>query len=224
MSFDETDQLRDLIRNDLNRQQISATIQQNAVALSSTSEVTALSAACDALTDISTPALFQPTFDYNSPDSNGLTNVYTVMYEGAAINPSLTGKCVLEVNLVYEDEDHPNPAIDVIYDQVRLYDWGRIADIETMYVVANEATGTGERMSFVELTIYPTSGGTKDIGAIYDGGSSSWDTFYGEHNIAQVYPVYSYTGNPVVFVNTWNHALGEVPNTTSFPAYQYLGK
>jgi len=207
MSFDETEQLRDLIRIDLNRQEISATIQQNAVALSSTSGVTAFSAACDALTDISTPALFQPTFDYNSPDSNGLTNVYTVMYEGAAIDPSLAGKCVLEVNLVYEDEDvvPSGGAGDLLYDQYRLFEWGRIADIETMYVVADEATGVGERMSFVELTLYPTSGGSKDISAIYDGGSSSWgDT---QHNIAQVYPVYSYTGNPVVFVNTWHHAI-----------------
>ena len=27
------------------------------------------------------------------------------------------------------------------------------------------------------------------------------------------------TGNPVVFVNTWNHALGETYNSSTFPAY-----
>lgn len=219
MSFDETEQLRDLIRNDLKRQEISATIQNNAVALSSTDEITVLSAACDALTDISTPALFQPQFDYNSPNSNGLTNVYTVMYEGASIDSSLTGKCVLEVNLIYEDEDivPSGESGDLLYDQYRLAEYGRIADIETMYVVSDEATGVGDRMSFVELTLYPTSGGSKNMKAIYDGGSSSWgDT---EHNIAQVNPVYTYTGNPVVFVNTWHHALGEIYNSSTFPAY-----
>ena len=221
MSVDETEQLRDLIRNDVNRQAISATIQQNALTLSSTSGVTGVSAACDALTDISTPALFQPTSDYDSPNSNGLTNVYTVMYEGASIDPSLDGKCVLEVNLVYEDEDliSSDSSSDWLYDQYRLINYGRIADIETMYVVSDESTGVGERMSFVELAIYPTSGGTTDMSAIYDGGNSSWDDT--EHNIAQVYPVYFYTGNPVVFVNTWHHALGETYNSSTFPAYAF---
>lgn len=216
-SAEESEMLRDLVRNEISRQTISNEIQQ----LVESTPTQIQSAACDALTDDATPALFQPQSDYNSPASNGLMNVYTVMYEGASISSSLNGKCVLEVNLVYEDEDYAlSSAGDELYDLYRESNWGRTIDIETMYVVSDESTGVGERMSFIEMTLYPTNGGTKDLQAIYSGSNSNWTQ--DEHNVDQnVYPVYSYTGNPVVFVNTWNHALGETYNSSVFPAYAF---
>ncbi len=146
------------------------------------------SPACDSMRDDMTPALLQPVFDYDSPAENGIMYVYIAMYDESAFGSSYAGKCILEVNLIYNDEDLP--IWDALYDAHRMLYWGRVMDIETFYVVGDIDSNSIDRMSFVGLILYKdTTEEEEPIEPIYSGTNSTWNQE--EHESAQVSHMYT---------------------------------
>ncbi len=108
-----------------------------------------------------------------------------------------------EYTVVYRDEDAPWPWDD-IYDAIRYANWGRWEDIETYYLYVYQ---DGTPWKFYFYYGDPVNGG------IYSG-SATYYTIPGPHIIAYVpWSSFSRNGNrPYIYVNTWNHALGENDN------------
>ncbi len=108
-----------------------------------------------------------------------------------------------EYTIVYEDEDAPWPW-DNIYDAIRYANWGRWEDIETYYLYVYQ---NGTPWKFYFYYGEPVNNG------IYSG-SATYYTIPGPHIIAYVpWSSFSRNGNrPYIYVNTWNHALGENDN------------
>lgn len=95
-----------------------------------------------------------------------------------------------EITIVFWDEDHPNPFIDLVYDIYRFFKWGRFYDIETFFVLK-------ERILF------------KDDFC----DSQSYNQLENLHNSAEV-PIDDFERtdkNVVIYVSTWNHMFSNKP-------------
>ncbi len=108
-----------------------------------------------------------------------------------------------EYTQVYRDEDAPWPW-DGAYDDIRYANWGRWEDIETYYLYVYQ---NGTPWKFYFYYGEPVNNG------IYSG-SATYYTLPGPHIIAYVpWSSFSKSGDrPYIYVNTWNHALGENDN------------
>ena len=168
------------------------------------------------------PRLYQPTVDiYNG---NGLINTYAKVFDQWVYGYYLPGKYIVEVTFVFADEDHPDPTIDRAYDALRLVNWGRIEDLETFFIVADKATGNSERLSFIKLWMvrfYPPSQiQPVDIQPCYSG-DETWDATLGPHLRAKITSFSKYYQHPILYVNVWNHALGEEDNNQGMSKSRY---
>jgi len=104
---------------------------------------------------------------------------------------------------VYSDEDAPWP-FDEIYDSIRFANWGREEDIETYYLYVHL---NGSPWKFYFYYGDPVNSGIYSRDATYY-------TVPGVHYADKVYwSSFSKNGDrPYIYVNTWNHALGESDN------------
>jgi len=157
------------------------------------------------------PKLYQPTSDINN--GNGLIKTYAKVFDENVYGYYLPGKYIIEVTYVFNDEDHPT--LDSAYDWYRYIAWGRFEDMETFFLVVDKSTGSISRLSFIGLQIYwwsPFYGEWKSISPIYSG-SATWDT--AAHERAKIYSFSTTGAHPIIYVNTWNHAMGENDNNPS---------
>jgi len=105
---------------------------------------------------------------------------------------------VVEFTVVFSDEDHPNPVIDIAYDFVRLLQWGRIEDIETFYLII-DYNGSPEQIYF----------------CYGDTGTHSRDQKFNAYNPCHYADLisskkFTWKGSrPNIYLNTWNHLFGE---------------
>ncbi len=91
--------------------------------------------------------------------------------------------------LHFRDEDHPNPLVDKVYDAIRLLTYGRIEDVETIYVVNN-------------TIVFPD---------IWDN-NKPYAYPIGQHGYIQR----PYTPQVVIYVsNVWNHAMDTIDKNPS---------
>lgn len=157
------------------------------------------------------PKLYQPISDINN--GNGLIKTYAKVFNENIYGYYLPGKYIIEVTYVFNDEDHPNPVIDAAYDWYRRISWGRFEDIETFFIVVDKKTGKINRLSSIglKLLVYdPTTGSMwTNIAPSYSG-SATWDT--AAHERAMIYSFRTMGTHPIVYINTWNHAIGENDN------------
>ncbi len=159
------------------------------------------------------PKLYQPIADINN--GNKLIRTYAKVFDENIYGHHLPGKYIIEVTYVFSDEDYPNPIIDRAYDWYRYIEWGRFEDIETFFLIVDKSTGRVDKLSFVGLQIYwwnPFYGEWRFIDPIYSG-SATWNT--GVHEKAKVTSFNTNGTHPIVYINTWNHAIGERDNNPS---------
>ncbi|MBN1683238.1 hypothetical protein JW865_06780 [Candidatus Bathyarchaeota archaeon] len=154
------------------------------------------------------PKVKQPDFD---TVGNGLTNVFIDVHEQNIYGYLMTGYNIIEVSLVWNDEDYPNnPLLDWFYDGVRQTLYGRLQDIETFFIVVDRSTGLFSRASFIKIDcvrglVYIT----------FDGCYSSTQTWTQNNHYEAKKDRYLWdrtNEHPWMWVNTWNHMLGEDQN------------
>ncbi len=149
--------------------------------------------------------IVQPLQDVEEGD--GLQAVYTCTYRRGAAT-------VHEVTLVFGDEDKPPSGgiLDLWYDAWRLVAWGRVADIETFYIVEAK---TGYTVLFTGLDLVLGNLGLRKIPPIGSGPHRFYEPAH-LHETCHAPP-----GPITVYVNTWNHALGLRDNNPRLPKKSY---
>ena len=158
------------------------------------------------------PRLYHPEDDILYPALNGLWKVYVDVFDESIYGYDLEGYYIIEISIVYFDEDHP--LFDAIYDALRLTNWGRIEDVETFFMVVEKEGEETDRVSFIGCELYRIS-------------TSNWRTIDPIYSKTQQFGVLlpthykekldvedlDMTGeHPILWVNTWNHLLGEDDN------------
>jgi hypothetical protein len=133
------------------------------------------------------PIIYQP-----EEDPNKLVAVYYYKHP----NTNIT-----EITLVFNGETHPNWFINKIYTSFRIFKYRRIADIETFYVETN-GEGRPQEINF----------SYKGIGTY--SGKQTYNSPNPKHYIRKIpYSKFERSdGRPHIYVNTWNHLLGEKNN------------
>ncbi len=153
------------------------------------------------------PKVKQPEFD---TVGNGLTNVFVDVHEQSIYGYSMPAYNIIEISLIWNDEDHPNPYWDWFYDGVRQVAFGRLQDIETLFIVVDRASGLFYRVSFIRIDC------VRGIQYItFPGCYSSTQTWTQSDHYEAKKDRYLWdkTGeHPWTYVNTWNHMLGEDQN------------
>ncbi len=89
-----------------------------------------------------------------------------------------------EITIVFWDEDHPNPFVDLVYDIYRFFKWGRFYDVETFFVLKDYVLFEDDYCD-----------------------SHSYYQLEGLHNSAKI-PIddFERTDNGLtIYVSTWNH-------------------
>ena len=153
------------------------------------------------------PIVKQPQFD---TVGNGLTNVFVDVFEQGIYGYSMPGYNIIEISLVWNDEDYPNnPPLDAAYDAVRQVLYGRLQDIETYFIVIDRTSGFFYHLSFRKIAAYRP--GLID----FDGCYSSTQTWTQSNHYEALKDRYLWdktSEHAWMYVNTWNHMLGEDQN------------
>jgi hypothetical protein len=106
-----------------------------------------------------------------------------------------SGDSVLEMSLVFKDEDQPFFLIDAAYDLFRRFKYHRKKDIETVYLHYDTVSGLLKNI---------------DFGDAYSG-----DQHFSKGIVKHFHAVISADriaveqGRPLLFINTWNHLFSE---------------
>lgn len=157
------------------------------------------------------PVVAGPSVDFRG--DNQLRTVYVAEYERGA-----------ELTFLFLDEDRPNACEDFLYDAIRRPLFGRNSDIETVLVVGDDVIFPGtysadqtwnEKMpKHNETTVAMARFETRKQGASGDGDASTAMAKSTEEG-GEREPF-------VLWINTWNHLLGERNNNTTMDiTYQY---
>ncbi|MEM0087468.1 MAG: hypothetical protein QXT33_03090 [Thermofilum sp.] len=149
--------------------------------------------------------IVQPKLDVSA--GNHLEKVYACEYQ-------LGSKRVVEVTLVFKNEKRPDRSLeDVWYEVWRLVAWGRSRDVETFFLVYEGGKAYVD-FSGLALILKDTSG-LRFISSIGSGGKgyfeSAHETERWELSSARI----------VVYVNTYNHALGVKDNNPGMEKVVY---
>ena len=100
----------------------------------------------------------------------------------------------VELTLLFLDEDRPNACEDCIYDNIRRPLFGRFSDIESFFIIGDQVEFPGTHC-----------------------GGQKWNEKVPHHNVATIalskFDRKDDT-DPIVWVNTWNHLIGEKNNNT----------
>jgi hypothetical protein len=132
---------------------------------------------------------FRPIFCIPACDTkNPLEQVYYFFKPG-------NGERVLELSLVFKDEDQPFFLADWAYDLFRRFKYHRKKDIETLYLHFDAVSGLLKSIDFGDAY----SGDQKFSKAIVKHFRS----------ILLAAQIKQQQGRPLLFINTWNHLLAE---------------
>lgn len=136
------------------------------------------------------PCVATPSVDFEG--KNQLTTLYVAMYENGT-----------ELTLLFLDEDRPNACADCVYDTIRRPLFGRYSDIETIFIIHDEK----EKEDKVEFP------GTYS-------GAQTWKAAAPQHCEASIelekFEKHE-TGEIILWINTWNHLIGEKNNNSTMP-------
>lgn len=154
------------------------------------------------------PLVRQPLSDVNG--GQPLTNVFVDVFEQSIYGYSLPGLNIIEISLVWSDEDVPNNVpLDIAYDAVRLVLWGRIQDIETFFITVDRAGGLFYRVGFIRIGCGRP--GIQNIDPCFSGAQTWTGSNHYEAKLDRIN--FSKTQERVwINVNTWNHMLGNTQN------------
>ena len=146
------------------------------------------------------PCLATPSVDFEG--KNQLQTVYFAAYENGT-----------ELTFLFLDEDRPNACEDCLYDTIRRPLFGRYSDIESVIIINDKVEFPGTHSadqawnekvpshneSVIDLSVFEKR---------KDEGKSKKEE--GKEEV------------PIIWVNTWNHLLGEKNNNTTMDiTYQY---
>ena len=152
--------------------------------------------------------IVQPKSDVE--EGNGVEEVYMCYLKHGA-------SWVIEVTVVFSDEDHPQPNSldDIWYDVWRLISWGRVEDIETFYIILHPMR------TFIKYEglaiILNESLGIRSIAPI----GSDYKSF---GSAAHEEGTETLEGTEItIYVNTWNHAFSiqDTNKNTEKIVYEY---
>ena len=100
-----------------------------------------------------------------------------------------------ELTLLFLDEDRPNACGDCFYDTIRRPLFGRFSDIESVIIIGNEVHFPGTYSA-----------------------DQTWKTMAPAHN-EKVVDLATFekreTNEPIFWINTWNHLIGDKNNNTT---------
>lgn len=161
--------------------------------------------------------MFQPEDDILYPALNGVWKIYVDVFDGSIYGHSLPGYYIIETTIVWFDED--DPTIDDLWDTFREITWGRIEDIETIFIVVTKSTEVTNRVSFQKI-IVEWGPYERSFGGIYSG-SNTWNN--AAHKVKKLYAFakVGQTQHPKLWVNTWNHAIGGTDNNPGMDDTQH---
>ena len=143
------------------------------------------------------PCVATPSKDFDG--KNQLQTVYFAAYENGT-----------ELTFLFLDEDRPNACEDCVYDNIRRPLFGRWSDIETVIIINEKVEFPGTYSGDQAWSAKVPSHGETAIDLSKFGKKKEKDD---EENGAEV---------PIIWVNTWNHLLGEKNNNTDMEiTYQY---
>ena len=163
------------------------------------------------------PAAIDPQTEYLLPvfvipaedDENGPAFVFVEESRDGAHG-------LLEITVVFVDEDHPSRFVDGVYDIYRRFKYGRVADVETFFIGFDPASGV-----VLSLRFDGTYAGDQpfDLGPV---------THLSAQIEASRIELYGEGQRPVIYVTTWNHMFREAPldpgmDTIVVNAYPLLG-
>ena len=156
------------------------------------------------------PKLWQPNADIQYPALNGVWKIYVDVHDQQIYDYYLPSYYIIEISIVWFDEDFPDAFLDGVYDTLRMSSWGRIQDIETFFICVHKTVMETKWLSFIACEIYWLGHGWRTIDPAYN----NIDTFYyvlAPHMEGRVYEGYfQQTGeHPILWVNTWNHMMGQ---------------
>lgn len=154
------------------------------------------------------PRVACPSCDFTG--KNQLSTLYVAEYENG-----------IELTFLFLDEDRPNMCTDRFYDCIRRPLFGRHSDIETVFIIDNddEKDGDNKKACCVEFP------GTYSA-------EQTWETGMPQHNeatielskfgLVEAQQDETTTTQPTIWVNTWNHLLGEKNNNADLDiTYMY---
>ncbi|RLE70708.1 MAG: hypothetical protein DRJ37_06115 [Thermoprotei archaeon] len=141
------------------------------------------------------PIIAQPKVDIEI--GNRLSRIYVKLFKRAY---DFSGEGLLaEITLVFEGER--DPRMGIYNDLWRLIAWGRVEDIETFFLIYDEDSLTPREAIFPPLYLkFPYEKHFRYIPPSFSSGLSYKLT---AHSMAKV----RVKEKPVIYVNTWNHAL-----------------
>src|SRR3972149_4571020 len=118
----------------------------------------------------------------NNPfNTNGNNNLHQISVENGKNCILSTCNKYTKYTLYFNDEDHPDPTIDLLYDYWRQFYYGRSQDIES-FIITN---------------------GVINFNDIWDN-NKAYAEFYGQHGTI----TRNYAPNSRIFIsNVWNHAM-----------------
>ncbi|EMO63871.1 hypothetical protein LEP1GSC133_2001 [Leptospira borgpetersenii serovar Pomona str. 200901868] len=129
------------------------------------------------------PLFIQPALDIE----NG--NRLEIIYCSRRETPS--GKRI-ELNLVFQDEQHPSPWKDTMYRIYRSFKYGRYKDIETIRL---QFSKTGELSTIHLKNVYS--------------GKQKFAENYHFDSVLKLEQLMKENQKYILFINTWNHMLSE---------------
>lgn len=134
------------------------------------------------------PCVATPSVDFEG--KNQLQTVYVARYEHG-----------VELTLLFLDEDRPNACGDCFYDTIRRPLFGRYSDIETIFIIYDQ----DEKVDKVEFP------GTYS-------GDQTWKAAAPQHGKATI-ALEKFEkregGELVLWINTWNHLIGDKNNNST---------
>jgi uncharacterized protein (UPF0248 family) len=114
---------------------------------------------------------------------------------------------VMEVTVVFRDEDQPYIVWDVLYDAFRKVKYHRKNDIETFYLRRDSHSH-----SLLLIDFGDASGRDQSF-------YTPWVRHF--HDLIPVSRVLMVDGRPVIYVNTWNHLFSEKDTNVALPKTIY---
>eukprot|EP00039_Didymoeca_costata_P003503 m.68080 g.68080 ORF g.68080 m.68080 type:complete len:234 (+) comp11938_c0_seq1:130-831(+) len=118
-----------------------------------------------------------------------------------------------ELTVKYKDEDNPVRCLDCLHDCVRRPLFGRGADIETFFIIHEGEQDDVSKTNIVFPNVYSGDRNWGRLTGTHLTNTLSYDAFDGkDSNMGK---------HPIVWVNTWNHAMGEVNNNEDAPIDYY---
>ena len=164
------------------------------------------------------PRLWQPNADIQYPALNGVWKIYVDVHDQQVYDYYLPSYYIIEISIVWFDEDFPDAFWDGVYDTQRMSSWGRIQDIETFFICVHKTVMETKWLSFIACEIYWLGHGWRTIDPAYN----NIDTFYywlAQHMEGRVYEgSFQQTGeHPILWVNTWNHMMGQTDTNPTIP-------